>query len=336
MTATARAYVPRYYSEVARKAGSPNDCAICAGLETYDAATLGEGVTRDDGGLMDTVRLRELRDEAGLPDEGGLRLDQVAKYLRFVSARAGIDPPFELEYYPGHGGPLRLTWDQFKDRIRNGHIGILLGNPSAVKNATSPLRDVQASDDYDHAIAVMDGRTADARVFNALRRKQDGYNGERISWVDLKQFTESEKRDPKTGKMDRQFGSPDAIGCAVALIGDETEAARLGRATAKVIGTLRDAVKDARAEVTAASSIIQRTAAERDQAKRDAAANLEAVRATSLERDKALDDWQKAAARVAELEALPAADCADAVTTERNRVLDAIAAGVDQVTAGLR
>lgn len=230
MTATAAKYLPRYYSEVEAEAGSPDDCVICSGLQLFDAVTLGEGVTRDDGTLMDTIRLRELRDEAGLKPDGPLRLNDLAKYLRFLSEKVGILPAFDLDYYPGHpGGTLRMTWEQFRTGIKTGGVGILLGNPIGVKDPASPLRTVQNSDDYGHAIAVMDGKEDDARVFNALRRRQPGYNGERVTWTDLRQYTEAKKAG------DRLYGSPTAIACAFHLVGSETKAARVDRAATVVI-----------------------------------------------------------------------------------------------------
>ena len=244
MTATAAKYLPRYYSEIVREAiGSFDDCAICSGLTLYDAATMGEGVTRDDGRLMDTIRLRELRDEAGLAPDGPLRLNDVAKYLRWVSEKVDMAPPFELDHYPGHpGGTLRVTWAEFKDRIQNGHVGILLGNPIAVKDPASPLRSRQVNDDYGHAVGLMDGRAETATLFDPLTRKGPDWRGEWVPWQDLRQFTEARKGGA------RLYGTADAIGCALARIGSETEAARAERKAAKRISTLMERVDAQKAQ----------------------------------------------------------------------------------------
>ena len=313
MTATADKYVPRFYSEVVKEVGSPDDCIICASLELYDAATLGEGVTRDDGTLINTIVLRELRDEAGLRANGPLRLDDAARYLAFVSRKVGMEPPFDLDYYPGHGGSLRVTWDGFQSRIRNGHVAVLLGNPIGVKDATSPLRTAQNNDDYAHAIAVMDGRADDARVFDALRRRQPGYTGQRVKWADLLQFTSAKGW---------AFGSPTTIACAIARIGSETQAARADRDRLAAVARLNERVASQKAQTALATE-------ERDAARTEARLATEAASGLRTQ-------LTAAQARVKELEALPAPDCAAQVTAERVRLLALVSDGVDAVLAGLK
>lgn len=275
MTATADKYRPRFYSEVVKEAiGSYDDCAICSGLVLLDCATLGEAVTRDDGSLMNTIQLRELRDEAGLRPNGPLRLNDIAQYLAFISQRASFLPPFALDYYPGHGGTLRLTWDGFRKIITELGVGILLGNPVGVKDPQSPLRTVQNNDDYGHAIAVMDGNATSARVYDPLNRNGPNFPGVRVSWDDLRQYTEARKNG------ERLYGSADAIACAVATIGSDTQAARASKKALATAARLNQKVSDAKAQVTLHAD-------ERDQARRDLAA---------------------ATARIAELEANPP-DC---------------------------
>ena len=264
MTASLTAYMPRFYSEVIKEAGSPDDCTICSGLALFDAATLGEGVTRNNGRLFGTIRLRELRDEAGLAPNGDVRLDELDRYLGFLSRRAGLVPKFKLDFYPGNGGTLRLTFQQFKAKVRQGHIAILLGRPDGVKDPQSPLRTIQASDNFDHAIAVMRGDANGATIYDPLNRKDEDFEGVRCSWTDMRQFTEA----TKPGTNDRKFGTPDAIGCAVAKIGSATLAARIE-------GRLRVVRERATKAVAARDAAIQK----RDQAiaARDAASQAQAA-----------------------------------------------------------
>lgn len=286
MTATAAAFRPRYYSEmVAERPGSYDDCALCAGLVTFEMATLRDGVTRDDGWWFDTIRLRELRDEAGLRPDGPLRLNDIAQYLRFVSDKAGLSPAFDLRYYPGHpGGDLRVTWDQFRTRISNGGVGILLGNPSAVRDPASPLRTKQLNDDYNHAIALFDGTTAGATVYDALTRKGPEWRGERVRWEDLRQFTEARRNG------ERIFGTPDAIACALAVTGYDSVEARLRRQLTTTQAQL--------------STLSLRMRAAQDE--------IKGLRA----------DLAAANARIAELEAMPAPDCDAEVNATLDRVSD--------------
>lgn len=294
MTATAQKYLPRFYSEVLREVGSPDDCGICAGLVLYDAATMGEGVLRDDGSEMNAIALRELRDEAGLRPDGPLRLPDVAQFLAFVSKRAGMDPPFRMEWYTGQPpGTLRLTWDELVDRLRRGHVAILNGNPIGVKDPGSPLRALQRNDDYAHSIAVMDGRQDEARVFDALHPRGDGFRGEFVPWTHLRQFTEARKGG------DRQFGTPASVACAVARIGQDTAAAR----------TERRLKEEAAERVQAVRAQLALAREERDQARRDLATARKQAAAQDARADAAEARAAGLEAELAACLARPAADC---------------------------
>ena len=50
--------------------------------------------------------------------------------------------------------PLRLSFDELWARLQAGHCAVLDGNPIKVADPKSPLRSMQAKDDYDHAIFV--------------------------------------------------------------------------------------------------------------------------------------------------------------------------------------
>lgn len=307
MTATIAAFRPRYYSEIIRETNGFDDCAICSGLVLFEMATLREGVTKNDGGLFDTIRLRELRDEAGLRPDGPLRLNDIAQYLAFVSTKAGMDPAFRLDYYPGHpGGTLRLSWDEFRAKVSGAHVAILLGNPSAVRDPDSPLRSKQGNDDYGHAIAVFDGGPNGATVYDALTRKGENWKGERVRWDDLRQFTEAKKGG------DRLYGTPDAIACAVAAIGSETGEARAKRAALVAAAKANDRLKAQRDQTALATE-------ERDQARRELAAAATSLDIAHNDIANLQEAGRHLMARIAELEAATPPDC----SAETDRALEA-------------
>ena len=286
MTATATAYRSPYVSEVlGENDGTLNDCAVATTIMLVGDWTLGEGLTRPDGRPKDVLWLREwVRRQLG-PDaqDGGLTLHDADQMARL------IDP--DLPPMPRYGGQalrsgqssdgatLRLTWDEFMARIRTGHSAALCGNPIGVKDAGSPLRQAQNNDDYPHVIHVTDGNATSALVKDPLTRHHTGYPGERVSWSDLRQFTEAKKGN------DRQFGSPTAIACAVIKVGDETEAERIKRAATVQYAKLAARTVELRAQVTLATD-------ERDQARRDlAAANArtDCAAQVTAERARVLD-----------------------------------------------
>ena len=285
MAATATKYRAPYVSEILRETdGSLNDCSVCVTIMLVGDWTLGEALINPDGSAKDVLFLREwVRKQLG-PDarDGGLTLhdaDQMARLL---------DP--ELPPLPRYGGQtarpgqstagatLRLTFEAFKAAIQNGNSAALCGNPIGVKDPGSPLRSVQGNDDYAHVIHVTDGNATGALVKDPLTRHKPGWPGVRVSWDELRQFTEAKKNG------ERLFGSPTAVACAVIPVGAETEAARVGRKSLATIARLNQKVSDQRAQATLATD-------ERDQARRELAT---------------------AQARIAELEGAGPADCHDA------------------------
>lgn len=308
MAATASKYRSPYVSElVAEPDRTIDDCTASGAISLAADWTLGEAVTRPDGTPMDVVYLRNaLRRRIGIV-EGGLTLHDANDLIH------ELDPDLPpLPRYPGQslrpgqsgdGATLRVTWEEFKAKVSAGYVGMLCGNPSGVKDPNSPLRTKQNSDDYPHVIHVSDGNATGALVKDPLTRHKPGWPGERVTWDDLRQFTEA-----KDAKGDRHFGSPTAIACALVPVGGETEAARVARKSLATIGRLNQKVSDQKAQTALATD-------ERDQARRDLAT---------------------ATARIAELEAMTIPDCTTPVTAERGRVLDLISSGVDQLVAGLR
>lgn len=290
MSATAGQYDSPFISEVVKEVdGTYDDCAVASTLMLAYDATLGEIGVKADGTVRDVLAFREAARKVLGPDKasGGLKLSDTAKMLH------ELDPDFHLDYYPGHGGTLRLTFEEWKAAISSGSVSVLLGNPSGIKDPSNPLCTVQNNPDYAHAIWVGHGNEVGAIVKDPLKRKLAGYNGQRVAWPALRQFTEASKGG------DRLFGSDAAIAVAVALIGSETQAARTERAEATTAKKLRDAVAAQKAQTALHAD-------ERDQARRDLAT---------------------AQARVAELEAAGPTDCSaevDRALTAEQKVQDAL------------
>ena len=83
--------------------------ALASSLPPQEMVPLGPGGKPIPASSV-VLAIRELRDEARLRPDGPLRLNDIAQYLAFVSTKAGMDPAFRLDYYPGHpGGTLRLS-----------------------------------------------------------------------------------------------------------------------------------------------------------------------------------------------------------------------------------
>jgi len=313
MTAIAKAYDGPFISEVIKEVdGSFDDCAVASTLMLAYMATLGEIGIRPDGSPRDVITFREAARKVLGPDKasGGLRLDDMDRMLR------ELDPEYRLEWYPGQGGDLRLTWDRFVERIRSGEwVAVLNGNPVGIKDHASPLRTVQSNPDYGHAIFIGRGNAEGAIVKDPLQRKRPKYDGDRIPWADLRQFTEARKGG------DRQFGEPDAIAVGMSRIGSETEAERAARAKGRALDRCREGLTAQKAQTTLALE-------ERD----DALARLKGAREQMFTLDAALATAlaDLVAATVALAECRAVDDCS-AVQAE----LDAMTAGRDALDAAL-
>ena len=323
MPATAAKYRSPFVSEVLRETdGSIDDCATSSGLMLACDWTLGEFLVRPDGSTWNVLQLREvLRKKLGPDDKvGGLTLHDVSDALR------AIDP--ELPPLPRYGGQelekgqspdgatLRLTFEEWQAKIREGHVGLLCGIPAGVADPKSPLRALTRFDGYSHVIWVGDGERDDALVKDPLHARRAGYKGERVSWRDLRQYTEARKGGS------RAFGSPSAIACAVVPVGGETEAARVARKSLATIVRLNGKVADQRAQTQLAIE-------ERNAARAEAKLAGEAA-------DGLLTRLTAANARIKELEGLPAPDCVQQVNAERMRVLDLLSGRFDEMVAEIR
>ena len=314
MTATADKYRAPYVSEILRETdGTINDCAVSTGLMLAGDWTLGEALTRPDGKQRDVLFLREwTRKQLGPgAQDGGLTLHDMNDMLQALDPDLPPLPRYNGQALrPGQssaGATLRLTFDQLKAMLQNGYSAALCGNPAGVKDEKSPFRTKQNSDNYPHVVRITDGNATGCRLFDPLTKKGTNWPGERVSWDDVRQFTEAKK----PGTNDRQFGSPSAVACAVVKVGDETEAARVSRKADIAAVKARAALANQREQTKLATD-------ERDQARRELASALVQLGALSkdntlltTERDKARQEADDLEARIAELEAIPPtpADC---------------------------
>ena len=114
--------------------------------------------------------------------------------------------------------------------LQAGHCAVLDGNPIGVKDSSSPLRSMQAQDDYAHAVFVHAARGGRAFVMDPLGRGR--YQGQWVPKVDLSQFA---------SRFTTSFGSPY---CAVVKRGQESRVERVRRQVReRTLIQARDAVE---------------------------------------------------------------------------------------------
>lgn len=229
MTATAAAYRAPYVSEILRETdGTIDDCAVSTGIMLAGDWTLGEALTRPDGKPRDVLFLREwTRKQLGPgAQDGGLTLHDMNDLMHELDPELPPLPRYNGQALrPGQssaGATLRLTFEELKQAVQKGASAALCGNPSGVKDPNSPFRTKQGSDAYPHVVRLTDGDSTGCRLYDPLTKKGTNWPGERVSWDDVRQFTEAKK----PGTRDRQFGSVSAVACAVIVVGSETEAER--------------------------------------------------------------------------------------------------------------
>jgi hypothetical protein len=137
--------------------------------------------------------------------------------------------------------------------LQAGHCAVLDGNPKRVADMSSPLRSMQAKDDYDHAVFIHTARGERAFVMDPLGRGR--YHGQWVPRIDLRQFASA---------FSTASGSPY---CAVVRRGQQSSVERVRRPTREQTRELGAELATARAAVTTA----------RAQALRDAANLIAAV-----------------------------------------------------------
>jgi hypothetical protein len=204
------------------------DCQFASGLMLLSEWTSGEAIHDRHGNTLDQAGLKRLRERIRVLSRdtvGGVSLEDLARGI----ARRFPDLP-SLPRTTAAVDPLRLSFDELWARLQAGHCAVLDGNPSKVSDPKSPLRSMQARDDYDHAVFIHTARGERAFVMDPLGRGR--YQGQWISEVDLHQFA---------SRFSSASGSPY---CAVVKRGEQSRVAQVRRATReRALVQGRDAVE---------------------------------------------------------------------------------------------
>jgi hypothetical protein len=160
------------------------DCQFASGLMLVAEWTTGEAIHDRHGNTLDAKGLKLLRERVRVLSGdtlGGASLEDLASGI----ARRFPDlPPLPRTTAPVH--PLRLSFDELWARLKAGHCAVLNGNPVMVAGLKSPLRSMQAKDDYDHAVFVHAARGERAFVMDPLGRGR--YQGQWVAKAELRQF----------------------------------------------------------------------------------------------------------------------------------------------------
>ncbi len=213
-----------------------NDCQFCAGLMLVAEWTNGEAIHDRHGNTLDQVGLRHLRERFRVLSAdavGGASLEDLA---RGITRRFPDLPPLPRTTAPVD--PLRLTFDELWAKLSNGHCAVLDGNPSKVTDPRSPLRSMQAKDDYDHAVFLHTAQGERAFVMDPLGRGR--YQGQWVPKQDLRQFA---------SRFSTDSGSPY---CAVVKRGELSSVERVRRQGQEQTRSLRAELAGARAAITTA------------------------------------------------------------------------------------
>jgi hypothetical protein len=191
------------------------DCQFAAGLMLLAEWTAGEAIHDRHGNTLGAAGLKHLRERIRVlsgDTEGGASLEDLA---RGIARRFPDLPPLPRTTAPLD--PLRLSFDELWTRLQAGHCAVLDGNPIKVADPKSPLRSMQAMDDYDHAVFVHTARGERAFVMDPLGRGR--HQGHWVPKTDLRQFA---------SRFTTASGSPY---CAVVKRGEQSRVERVRRAT---------------------------------------------------------------------------------------------------------
>ena len=144
------------------------DCQFASGLMLVAEWTDGEAICDRHGNTLDAAGMRRLRERIRVlsgDTEGGASLEDLA---RGIARRFPGLPALPRTTAPVD--PLRLTFDELWAKMQHGHCAVLNGNPVKVSDRSSPLRSMQAKDDYDHAVFVHTAKGERAFVMDPLGR----------------------------------------------------------------------------------------------------------------------------------------------------------------------
>ncbi len=227
------------------------DCQFCSGLMLVAEWTSGEAIHDRHGNTLEARCLKRLRERIRVLSGDTVGGASLADLARGVAKRFPDLPSVPRTTAPVD--PLRLSFDELWTKLRAGHGAVLNGNPIKVADPSSPLRSMQAKDDYDHAIFVHTARGDRAFVMDPLGRGRN--QGQWVPRVDLRQFA---------SRFTTATGSPY---CAVVKRGQQSSVERLRREMRDQTQSVCNELATAKATITTA----------RVQALRDAAKTIAAV-----------------------------------------------------------
>ena len=157
---------------------------FCAGLMLLAEWTAGEAILDRHGNTLDAVGLKRLRERIRVlsgDTDGGASLEDIARGIarRFPHlpalprTTAPVDPPAPL-------------LQRVVGETRAWPCAVLDGSPIKVADTRSPLRSMQAEDDYDHALFIHPAKGERASVMDPPGRGR--YEGRSVPKADLRQF----------------------------------------------------------------------------------------------------------------------------------------------------
>ena len=190
--------------------------------------TAGEAIhdrSRQHARCQGLKRLRERIRVLSGDTEGGASLEDLA---RGIARRFPDLPPLPRTTAPVD--PLRLSFDELWARLEGRSLRRAGRQPDQGDGPKSPLRSMQAKDDYDHAVFVHAASGERAFVMDPLGRGR--YQGQWVPKADLRQFA---------SRFTTASGSPY---CAVVKRGQQSSVERLRHQTReRTLVRARDAVE---------------------------------------------------------------------------------------------
>lgn len=164
-----------------------DDCTVCSTLMSVAAATLGEVVSAPDWSPLTKAGLKVRREKI----RNWLPADKQTGPTTMADMRYAFSKEFpwlpKIPFYDEQD----QTWKEVLEKLLDGWVGVLQGNPMNVKNVNSKLRRWTNNDDFGHAIHADRARkkadgTFDVFIMDPLGR--GAYEGEWVPATEVKEF----------------------------------------------------------------------------------------------------------------------------------------------------
>lgn len=176
-------YRTRHVSEVDEPIH--NDCLVAAGLMWEAALTLGEVLLDADYTPLTNPEIRKRREAM----RNLLSPGKQSGPLSLADLRTMTDVYFpdlpQVPFYDS-AGEIRTEGDVITE-LRNGAVGLSLGNPANVTNKASKLRQWTRGDNYDHWIYLDRANAGSVYVYNPLV-PYGSYDGEWVTIPEWRQY----------------------------------------------------------------------------------------------------------------------------------------------------